>query len=369
MGERTNQLDDYDRPPYRAGDPTARGDATNEPPYGETAGFTGGNFTAGSDLAAHDVGGGNIQAGADTDGEVDTDTTDTEENPDQIRGDIEQTRAQMSQTVDEIQDRLSPQRLVSEAKDTVREATIGRAEQVVSDARETARGAGQGFLATIRENPMPAALAGLGLGWLIYKSRENMPSNEPRYAGYRTYEAPYQYRGRYDTGTSYRYGSAYDNPSYRTPPYRDEGPSAKDRVQDKAGQVTDQAQQMASQAGDKMQQAAGQAQDTAGQLADQAQYQAQRARNWLECSWDENPLAMSALALAAGAVVGLALPETQPENQLMGPARDNLMQKTQDVTQDIVQNVQAIAQQATDAAKDAAKQEAQNQGLTQQTQP
>jgi hypothetical protein len=334
MGERTDQLDDYNRstsgPGYVPGE-----NLPGEPPYDKTAAFTEGNFATGADARHID--------GADT--ATDAETTD---DTDQIRGDIEETRAQMSQTIDEIQDRISPQRLVNQAKDTVREATVGRAEQMVSDATDTARSAGQGFLATIRENPIPAALAGIGLGWLIYKSRENMPNNRPYYGGYSGYRP---------------YGAWYGEQPYRARYYEDEGPSVKDRMQNRAGQVTGQAQQLASQAGDKVQQTANQVQDSAGQFADQAQYQAQRARGWLERSWDENPLAMSALALAAGAVIGLALPETEPENQLMGSARDDLMQKAQSTAQDTVQKVQAVAQEATDAAKDAAQQEAKNQGL------
>jgi ElaB/YqjD/DUF883 family membrane-anchored ribosome-binding protein len=334
MGERTDQLDDDERSTSGAGYVPPE-NLPSEPPYGETARFTQGNFA--TDAAARRI--------DDTDTATDAETSD---DTGQIRDDIEETRAQMGQTIDEIQERLSPQRLVNQAKDTVREATVGRAEQMVSDATDTAKSAGQGFLATIRENPIPAALAGIGLGWLIYKSRENMTSNQPRY-------------GDYSGNRSYR--PPYGNQPYREQYYRDDRPGMKDRTRDTASQVTDQAQQLASQAGDKVQQAASQVQDSASQFADQAQYQAQRTRGWLERSWDENPLAMSALALAAGAVVGLAVPETEPENQLMGSARDDLMQKAQDTAQDTVQKVQAVAQEATDAAKDAAQQEAKNQGL------
>jgi uncharacterized protein YjbJ (UPF0337 family) len=271
-------------------------------------------------------------------------------NPERIRDHIEGTRAQMGQTIDRIQERLSPQRLASEAKDTVREATIGKAEQVVSQATGTAKGAGQGFMATIRENPIPAALVGIGLGWLLFKSRENMPSaqpSQPRYDGYRAS------------------GAGYGRPaSYRIPVDQGEQASATDRAKDKAsqvtGQVSDKASQMTGQVTDQAQQLAGQAQDKASELADQAQYQAQRARGWLERTWDENPLAMTGLAFAAGAVAGMAIPETERENRLMGQARDTVVEKAQGVAQDTMGKAQSVAQQATDAAKDAA----QRQGLT-----
>lgn len=323
MGETTDQLGDrmYGDEGY-----VPRGNPDIEPPYVER-----------SDYLEHAV----PSAGEET-----------SDNPDQIRGDIEGTRAQMGQTIDQIQERLSPQRLVSEAKDTVREATIGKAEQVVSQATGTAKSAGRGFLATIRENPIPAALVGIGLGWLFFKSRENMPDAEPsqpRYDGYRVS------------------GAGYGGPAYRVPVDQGDQASATDRVRDKASQVTDKASQMTDQVTDQARQMASQAQDKASQFTDQAQYQAQRARGWLERTWDENPLAMTGLALAAGAIVGMAIPETEPENRLMGQARETVVEKAQSVAQDTMQKAQSVAQQATDAAKDAAKDAAQQQGLTSQS--
>jgi hypothetical protein len=38
----------------------------------------------------------------------------------------------------------------------------------------------------------------------------------------------------------------------------------------------------------------------------------------------ENPLAVGTLAVGVGAAVGLAIPETSKEHEVMGEARDNL---------------------------------------------
>src|SRR5689334_10717973 len=88
------------------------------------------------------------------------DTADTDE----IRVQIEQTRAGMSQTIDQITERLSPDNIkeqvkeqvmdqVQEVKDTVREATIGRAEDMVRYAGETVTDARESLIETIRHNP------------------------------------------------------------------------------------------------------------------------------------------------------------------------------------------------------------------------
>jgi len=109
-----------------------------------------------------------------TDGVEKTDETEA------IRADIEQTRTQMSATIDAIQEKLNPQNIVDQAKGAVREATIGRVENMVSEVRQTAQEASSGFLDTIKDNPIPTAMAAVGLGWLFMKSR----NKDNGYGGY-----------------------------------------------------------------------------------------------------------------------------------------------------------------------------------------
>ena len=50
--------------------------------------------------------------------------------------------------------------MTGEAKSAVREATVGRIERVASNTGESAKGMKSSLMTTIRENPVPAALAG-----------------------------------------------------------------------------------------------------------------------------------------------------------------------------------------------------------------
>jgi prefoldin subunit 5 len=75
----------------------------------------------------------------------------------------------------------------------------------------------------------------------------------------------------------------------------------------------------------------------------------------------ENPLAVGALGVGVGAAVGLAIPETTREHEVMGEARDTFVEKAQEKAQDAQERVQQVAQEAQNAAQ----QEAENQGLTQ----
>jgi ElaB/YqjD/DUF883 family membrane-anchored ribosome-binding protein len=97
-------------------------------------------------------------------------------------------------------------------------------------------------------------------------------------------------------------------------------------------------------------------------LGEQARYQAQRASGGFQRMLRENPLAVGTLAVGVGAAVGLAIPETSKEHEVMGEARDSLVDKAQEKVQETQQKAQRVAEEAQSAVQ----QEAENQGLTNQ---
>jgi len=305
---------------------------------------------------------------------------------------IEQTRAEMSDTIDAIKEKLSPPHLVQEAKESVQEAAANFAHQTVDKAKDTVAGAvdsareavgnvvdtarekvgsamdsarqavgpavesarqavapavesaretGSYLMDTIKQNPMPAALIGLGVGWL-YMNQRNRPSAMPRRYDQSAPSSDWPEwsssasagQNREDWRGSSSWQSGQDQSS--------NGPvqSAKAAVSEKLQGVQEQVSQIGARA-----------QQGAGQVADQAQ----------RLFW-ENPLAVGAMALALGAGLGLAIPQTPQENRLMGDARDQLVDRAQQTAQEIGQKVQAVASEAIDTAKE----EARSQGLAPQ---
>ena len=96
-----------------------------------------------------------------------TDDAATAPTSDKLRSHIEQTRAEMGDTIDAIQARLSPGRLVTDAKETVTEATVGRVKRLVHTVTRDRGHIGDvrftvgDMLQTARNNPIPVAVAGL----------------------------------------------------------------------------------------------------------------------------------------------------------------------------------------------------------------
>jgi hypothetical protein len=85
---------------------------------------------------------------------------------DEIRSQIEQTRAEMSDTIDAIQSRLSPKRVLADAKDSVTEATVRRVKRL---AQRTS-GSGRGVLQRVQANPLPVALVATAAAALLVRA-------------------------------------------------------------------------------------------------------------------------------------------------------------------------------------------------------
>src|SRR3954447_17383077 len=121
-----------------------------------------------------------------------------------IRHDIEHTRAQMSGTIDEIQERLNPKRLMDEAKETVREATVGKVTGMMNNASRSAGG----MVDRIKENPVSAAMIGAGAWWLLTRLPDNGRSSSyaRNYGNFSSGAGQSSYRG--DTAWSGRTGES-----------------------------------------------------------------------------------------------------------------------------------------------------------------
>ena len=228
----------------------------------------------------------------------------------EIRSDIERTRADMTETIDAIQDRLKPANLASQAKDTVRDATVGKVKQMANSARATLAGSGQdwsggGIAGRIREHPIPAAIAAASIAYLAFGGSRRSHARPAIHGTTRgdahlletEISTDVDFHAGYDT----RYGAGME------------------------------------------------------ERAERMRQTARRTRNGLQRFVSENPLAAGAVAAAVGATIGLALPETERENEMMGEARETVVNKAQDAARDAADRVQDAAQRVKNVAADAAK--------------
>ena len=241
---------------------------------------------------------------ADVEGMTDDEAAEVAE----IRADIEGTREEMGGTLNELGDRLEPGHLVNQVKENVREATIGRVE-------ETARGVSEMVMDTIRRNPIPAAVAGAGLAMLWANRRQGARSGS---------------NASYGTGYGYqsRPASVYEADSEQGI-----GSKARDAASSVGGAVGSVAE--------GAQQATGEVIERAGETAQQVGWK-------LDSFMQANPLAMGAIAIGAGAVVGSVLPETPQERYMLG----NASRQVSSAVRDTVEQATAKAEEKLDSAEE-----------------
>lgn len=236
---------------------------------------------------------------------------------------------------------------------------------------------------SVRANPLPVALIGLGLGWLLMSERSKRQSYDTR--GYRT--------------TGYRYYESDEGPGrmdqarYRL---NEAGEAVQDRAAEFGSRVGERAQQIGENVSETAQRTTEAVRDTAhrvgetvGQRAEMAQERAtdmgMQARNEAErlaaeARWraqagvqqtrqtfwevmENNPLTLGAVVLIAGAAVGAAIPSTEYENRLLGETRDRLMEEARTRAQDTVGRVQTVLHEAQTAAVTEARNAAQRENL------
>jgi hypothetical protein len=250
----------------------------------------------------------------------------------------------MSETIDAIQEKLSISNIseqvkeqvsehissaVEAAKDSVYSATIGKVGEFMKTTGRELSKTEVGRVA--KDNPVPMLLIGLGVGLLAYQSAYG--SKTRRSYRYNEYGGEGEiYRGRQDY-------QDYDETEFfggRTQSNRSPLRAAKGKLGNVAGSVS-------GAAGNAYQSVSG--------------------------------AASGALDTVGGAAVGLSIPSTRYEGQLIGETRDQLLSKAQDAAGDLINRVKEVAGEAqrtlTDEVKNAAgevqktvTEQAQAQGLT-----
>jgi hypothetical protein len=151
------------------------------------------------------------------------DTSSTEgKSSEEIRAEIELKRGQMTEKFDTIQDRLSPDNLKLQAQTMVQDIIQESTDAIIDFARTGSKQAGHTLIETIKANPLPSAVIGVGLGWLamnLMKSQGDQgQSDRYRYQG--SYGSMYDrrqmgYSGEYGPAYGTEYGSGVAASSYR----------------------------------------------------------------------------------------------------------------------------------------------------------
>jgi len=284
---------------------------------------------------------------------------------DEMRAQIEQTRDGMSQTIDEIQSRLTPSHLegqaVNAAKSAAQDAAGGTVEHVAGAAQTATNATVEALtqlLNTLRNSPQfMAALPGL-IAALLSSGRAAVEGAEHgvQHGVERAGEQARNASTATMEAASALWESIRQNPALMGALVSGltwllaQGTNAIA----KAGEARQKAADVAGQAGETADALTAQARETAGEVGEQAQQQAQqqaqRAAGWLQRAVEQNPLVVALAAVAIGAAIGLSSKPTQLEQQVMGPARDRMLEQAQTLAKDAAKGLATTAAAAATIA-------------------
>lgn len=292
---------------------------------------------------------------------------DTSKPSAQIERELDAQRNRIEARIDEIRERLSPGQLLDEALSYTK-----------NGGAHFAANLGQ----QVAANPMPAALVGIGLAWLIASNRQKPAQPAPLAYGYDEEDYPYarissgglkrtahsaddagQWWSEFQTDAGQTFKAKANEVGERASHFTDEAgkrfsgfiDDAGNRVrqfQDEAGNRLDDTLGWASHSWRDTQRSAMNAMNAAttgvGDMGNRVAQGAQNAASTVQAQstqlsqqmmnlFDQQPLVAGALAFAAGAAIGAMLPATAQEDALLGEQADKVRNKAAKTAGDLYQ--------------------------------
>ena len=247
----------------------------------------------------------------------------------EVEAEVEASRNDLDRNVEALKQKMTPGQLFDEAARLMG----GTGQQVASKFADQAK-----------ENPMPLAVMGLGLAWL-------MMSNNRRSTTF----------GAGDRG----YGLSEPR-SFGTTPYEDASGGFAEGLKEKAQTLGHKAHDVASGVQDKLagardsvastRHAAGEKLGSlAGSVRERAGYVGHQAQRTFSDTLESEPLLLAGIGLFVGAAIGVSLPHTDAEDRLLGGARDRIVGKGKDMAQTGLEKASTAAHATLDAVKEELK--------------
>lgn len=243
-------------------------------------------------------------------------TADSQKNAATLEREIDQTRAQMNQTLGALENKFSPAEFFDQALNLVRQ-----------HGGEIATNVGN----VIRENPMPVLLTAAGVAWMVLSTNRPKTSLKARTADY-----------EYDPSAE-EYGQASSNINENeSGVLAQAGQQIRSGVETTRQKLTSSKEAVAS----SLSKTAESAQVQAARVRDGFRQQTRVFNDLLE----EQPLIVGALGIALGAAIGAVLPTTEQEDRLLGSARDKAIAQIKETGSE---SMNQVRESVTRVAKDA----------------
>lgn len=252
-----------------------------------------------------------------------------------IENDIRERRDKMDNTLGELGSRLTLRALVDSALDWWDPPGSSR-EGFSSSSSNATRRVVRSLARHVKDHPMPSLLIGGGLAWLIADTDEQ--------EGMRARVHDLAKDG------STQIGESLEHAKEKTVDALD---TAKEKIADAGHVVQDKAEHAAHAISDGTKATLDKARRGIAEGYHTGADQFGRAV-------EESPLGVAVAFAALGALVGLALPHTRKEDELLGEKSDELIEAAKEKGQELLESGKAVGSRVIETVKEEAKE----QGIT-----
>lgn len=180
----------------------------------------------------------------------------------------------------------------------------------------------------VREYPGPSILIGAGLAWMFVsrESRKGQPLPE------RLRDRAIARKDSLQAAAGDAREHLLESAGEARDSLREAAHNAKEQTMDRLGEAKLSAEE-------RLERARNSLHDTAENARTSLHGGAEKTREVYQSLLQENPLLLGAVAAALGLSIGMLLPATEPEDRVLGPTRDNLL----DQARSIVDNARQAA--------------------------
>lgn len=219
--------------------------------------------------------------------------------PEQWRSERDRIQSEVSADVDAL--RADASHLVGDVREGAR-----RAGRLAKESWRHERSQRTSIATTARENPVPTAMIGLGLGWLIWRTIQERGEH-------------HEYRG--------------------------------ERFEGQKRQLQGRAETLREDTKRSLKQARETASSSVSDFQERARSQVQTARERSSSLYEENPFAFAGAATLAGVGIGMMLPVSRREQETYGPLRERLVSQAKGAVVQKVEQAENTAKAASQVVK------------------
>lgn len=280
---------------------------------------------------------------------------------DRIEADIRNTRAELDHTIDALRDALTPGQIVDQLMPHFREGTVDMSRN---------------FARSVRDNPVPFALMATSLAWLMMSRGRRHDEDWTRYESDRTtglaaeeYDFLAQHDHVHSSLSNVKQAAGETLEAFNERLYQAKAAALGVRQEvaedlaafrHRVDQAFVEVSAKASSARRRLMAQGARLKAGAKNLVHNVEAKGEQAIEKGQHYYEEHPLVVGALGIAAGALIGSLLPSTRIEDRYLGEAGHSLRHRAADAAHAAKDAARDTAKRVVDTAKEAARRE----GLT-----